>query len=92
MPTRPEHWSFDRRINISHILTTLTIVAGIFAWGNHLDKRISLIEERQQLQAAQIREEAQRRRETYAEIRASLERIEEKLDGKLDKDVWRSQR
>lgn len=47
--TATNYWHLDKRINIGHILTTLTIAVGvILAWANH-DARISALEQQDRI-------------------------------------------
>lgn len=43
---RNRHFSLDPTVNIGHILTTLTMAAAIFAWGNAMDRRMAILEEK----------------------------------------------
>lgn len=67
-----EQWHLDKRLNISHIVATITIVGGLFIWGSKLEERISLIERSNQLMEKRYDQD-------IAEIKATLIRIEERL-------------
>jgi len=41
-----EHWHLERGVSISHILTTVTLVAGVIASYYNMSARVSIIEER----------------------------------------------
>lgn len=43
-------FSFDKHINVGHVLTTLAMAASIFFWGNAMDKRVTVLEERARAQ------------------------------------------
>lgn len=77
---RREHhgWHLDKRLNVGHILTTLSIVLGAFVWGSTMEKRIALLEQAGELKAEQYKAD-------MSMIRESLVRIEAKLDSKADK-------
>lgn len=40
------HFALDPTVNVGHILTTLTMAAAIFAWGNAMDRRMAILEEK----------------------------------------------
>lgn len=68
------HWSLDKRVNISHMLATTALLLGLFQWGNKMDTRVTTLE------ANLISEEA-----ANALLYKRLERIEDKLDRLIEK-------
>lgn len=72
------HWHLDKRVNVTHILTTLAMVVALFSWGSKVEERIAVIEHELKLRS-------ERYSEQFNEIRQSLYRIEAKLDGKQDR-------
>lgn len=50
-----EHWSLDKRVNISHILATVVMAVGLVMWGGRLETKVEiaqlLLEERAKQQA-----------------------------------------
>ena len=40
------HFTLDPTVNVGHILTTMTMAAAIFAWGNAMDRRMAILEEK----------------------------------------------
>jgi len=63
------HWHLDKRLNVGHILTTLTIVIAFFLWANTIDRRITTVEVRQATNLA-----------TSVEIKSQLILLNAKLD------------
>jgi hypothetical protein len=39
-----EHWAFDKRINLSNVITGLTVAISIIWWAAQLEKRIAVLE------------------------------------------------
>lgn len=39
-------WHLDRRLNISHIITTLSLAVGLVVWAGAMDRRVAVLEER----------------------------------------------
>lgn len=67
-------WHLDRKVSIGHIVTTaLALVAAILAYAN-IETRVAVLESR----TSTIRED-------FRDIKDTLRRIEEKLEGKADK-------
>lgn len=67
-----EQWHLDKRLNVSHIVATITIVGGLFIWGSRLEERISLIERTNQIMEKRYDQD-------ISEIKATLIRIEDRL-------------
>lgn len=69
-----EGWRLEKTVNVGHILTTLVIGISLFAWINTIEKRITTLEVAERYNS-----------DDFSEIKASLRRIEDKLDRKADK-------
>lgn len=77
---------FDKTINLGHVLTMLTFLAGIsFQW-NIIDKRVVVLEEfraiqreRDAAQDAAARDKAQEIKETLGEIKRGVEKLSDRL-------------
>ena len=37
-------WHLDKRLNVGHLITTLALAASVVAWGNTMDKRVTVSE------------------------------------------------
>lgn len=44
--TGRRQWHLDKRLNISHILTTIVLAGGMLGWGSAMDRRVAVLEER----------------------------------------------
>ena len=76
---RPDrHWHVDKRVSVSHLLTTLTIVVGLLIWGAKQESRISVLEKTFEIQA-------QNTQLQFSDIKGHLVRIEAKLDVQPEK-------
>lgn len=40
------HWHIDKTLNISHLLATIAIAGSLFAYASHMDRRVTMLEER----------------------------------------------
>ena len=47
------HWHLDKTLNASHLLTTVVIAGSLFAYANNMDRRVAILEEKMQVQAAE---------------------------------------
>ena len=77
-------WHLDKRVNVGHILTTVLLAAGFFAWASMLESRIAISEtEIAALKEHSIRSEQriiERMDRANARIEGRMGRIEAKLD------------
>jgi len=95
-------WRFDRSISLGHIFTAtsiaLTIAVPLVIWGSTVESRLSVLQTVQGLLAARqeriaedlkerLDREAMYRAETLGDIKATLRRIEEKVDRKADRPL-----
>ena len=78
---------FDRTINLGHILTFLGFIGTMLVGYNAMDKRLTIIEEVQRQQPSRDRAQDDQRREmaddlkqSTAEIRHGIEKLNDKLD------------
>lgn len=86
---RPQGITFDRTINLGHILTFLGfVITGMVAWST-LDKRVVVLEEARKAQAQVDRHQddvlgqnMSTIREALGEIKRSVERVEDRLERK----------
>lgn len=69
MEQESQHWSFDKRINLSHIFTTAAMLISLFVWGNKMDQRVTTLEA-----------QTTANKEVVTRLDARLDRIEDKLD------------
>jgi hypothetical protein len=83
----PGGFSWDRHINVGHVLTTLVMAASIFAWGSAMDRRVAVLEE--QYRAQRQRDEQQDSataaailllRADFAELRGEIRETNRRLE------------
>lgn len=76
---------FDGTITLGNLLTALGMVVPVFIWGTTVETRLA--EKTAEIRAIEQRQDRDGRSHTDAqsEIKASLRRIEDKLDAKADK-------
>ncbi len=87
-----EHWHLDKRLNVSHLITTLVFLAGVFTWGANVEERIgdNAAEikhgrEIQQLQNEQVNQSIEDIKEQGKEINKKLDRLIERRNGNAGK-------
>lgn len=69
-----KHWHLDRRINLGHLATTLSIVVAAMVWGSSVETRLSL--------GTQEREQQTK---ILEDIREEQKEMNRKMDGFLQK-------
>ena len=84
MPSRPQDadtaWHLDKKVNISHILATLTLAAAIFTWGSTIEQRIALVEASSTRQAQVDQAQDQEFRRYVVEMRDDIHELSRKID------------
>ena len=66
------YWSLDMRINVGHLLTTAVMAASVFAWGNSMDRRVAVLEEKAQAQLVTDTKQDQAAQAAVLLLRADL--------------------
>lgn len=74
-------WVFDKRINLSELLTVLTVFAACTIWGLRLENRVAMNE--RAIQNVQKRADEDRTRLTRIEDK--IDRVIEKLSDRRDR-------
>jgi len=79
------HWHLRKEINLTHIAATVTVIVSLTAGYYDLRSDIEIVKARVSAQESRTDRSERRMENAMVEIRNSLRRIEEKLDGKKDK-------
>lgn len=79
-PLSQETWHLDKTINISHILTTVTIAVSVFVWASSLEKRIETTSQSVRFISERQKDDKDEVRVLRSEIRQDLNQINDKLD------------
>ena len=84
MPLRPQEpaasWHLDKKVNISHILATLTLAAAIFTWGSKIEQRVALVESSTARQAQVDQAQDQEFRRHVVEMREDVREMSRKIE------------
>ena len=75
-----KHWLSSHTISLTHLLTTVGIAAGAFTYATTQHERLTLVEERTVMNTHRIEREINRTAQDLALIRASQQRMEDRLD------------
>ena len=78
--TAATSWHLDKRISISHIVTTLTVAVAIVIWLMRLESAVSLNSSGIVNNTIQIQRVEQAQSAQYSEILRRLERIDDRLN------------
>ena len=73
------HWNLDKTLNVSHLLATLVIAGSLFAYANNMDRRVAILEEKMQVQAAENHRSAGEVRELAADVKHDLRLLRTEL-------------
>lgn len=81
-----EQWHLDRKVSVTHIVSTLMIVASLFLWGGNIERRIDLnakdIEQVREMQSRNW----QANKEAWKDLKSSIEKMNGKLDRLIERD------
>ena len=80
MNEQPTSWHLDKRISISHIVTTLTVAVAIVIWLMRLESAVSINSSGIVNNTFQIQRVEQAQSAQYSEILRRLERIDDRLN------------
>jgi TolA-binding protein len=74
------NWHLDKRLNVGHFLTTITLTVGLFAWASSIqEKQAVTMTKVENIQANQsLQTDALRKEITY--LRGSIDKLNDKLD------------
>ena len=84
-PNQKTHWHIKKEITYSHIITTALLVVGALQYANKVDARIGLAEFKIEAASAEAKDLETRTTASFAEIKDQLNRIEDKIDNKVDR-------
>lgn len=73
-------WHLDKKVNISHIIATLTLAGAIFAWGSKIEQRVAIVEESTHRQAQVDQAQDQEFRRYVVEMREDIRDLSRKID------------
>ncbi|MTI12374.1 hypothetical protein [Sansalvadorimonas verongulae] len=80
-----EPWHIDKKISITHVISTMMIVASLFVWGGGIERRI----DRNAQDIEQVREIQKRNwdanREQWRDTKDSMNKMNSKLDRLIER-------
>lgn len=77
-------WHLDKKVNLSHIVATLTLAAAIFTWGSKIEQRIAIVEASSTRQAQVDQAQDQEFRRSVVEMREDIRELSRKIDKLID--------
>lgn len=87
MSDSTSRWQLEKRINLGDVFSTLMLVGTLALFMINLDKRISIVEEKQTQQAMTDATQNERMREMNIEVKGELKEIGGKLDKLVDRQL-----
>lgn len=87
-------WHLDKRLNVGHLLTTLSIATAVFVWAGKIDTRVSLVEQANNTWLAVQRErdgqQDDQLRRFAAETLEQVHAINAKMDRLVERELNRN--
>lgn len=84
-PPRRLGLQFDPTVNAGHVLTTATLLVGLIIWGARLEARVDQEKDTRERFEMQYHRDRLTDSRGADEIKATLRRIEDKIDRKADR-------
>ena len=72
-------WHLDKTFNVGHLLTTLSLAAGLALYVTTMDKRIAILEAQAQAQTQNVVQVQQAQKEVTKEIRDEIRALRQDL-------------
>jgi hypothetical protein len=78
------HWHLDKRVSVSHLFTTLTIIVAVVFWSAKLENKIDINAFQIEQNSIELRELNASVMTQYGEIIRRLERLDDKSTEHLE--------
>jgi uncharacterized coiled-coil protein SlyX len=73
-------WHLDKRVNIGHLLTTLSLAVALFVYVQQQDRRLTILEERQASSSREIANNERNLTGVITDLKLSIERLNQRLE------------
>lgn len=81
VPEALQGFHLDKKVSITHIISTIVILIGLFQWGGKVETRLSLLEQQQANIQEQFSDDLDEIKDTLKDLRSELRRIRETQQG-----------
>ena len=78
MSDEKEHWHLDKKLNVGHLLTTLSLAGALIVWGMNMESRINV----HQSEIESIKEHS---KESNDRLISAIDKIDNKLDRLIER-------
>ena len=73
-------WHLDKRINVGHIMATLTLAAAVMGWGAAMDRRLAVLEEKTAATVIDQKRQDERLESAVSSLRDDIKELLRKMD------------
>lgn len=73
-------WHLKKEIQLTHLITTMTVAVSVIFYINKMEQRIALLEQHSTTQAQRDERQDRNSAETAGLLRSQLDRLEAKID------------
>ena len=80
----PNGWHLEKRVALSHIISTLAVATSVIWWGGKVEQRLALLEQSTVTQHERDERQDKASAEALAIIQTHLSKIDDKLDRLLE--------
>jgi len=88
---KPMKWRVDRSINLTHLLSTLSLALAVVLYATNMDKRVSILEAHAATATGAQKETDRKQDDTVTGVRDDLKEIGRKLDRLLERSYNRKE-
>lgn len=83
--TEKEHWHLDKRLNVGHLMTTLSVAGGMIMWAMTMENRIAEHEIKIANNAKEIEHAEQRASKSFERVYNLVSKINDKIDRLIER-------
>ena len=84
MPEK-EQWHLDKRLNVGHLLTTISVAGLLVIWAMNMESRIAEHEVRITTNTKQLEKSEERTNQTFERVYNLVSKINDKLDRLIER-------
>jgi len=84
-PPQKETWHFKKEIQVSHLITTITIAVAAVVYAGKIEQRVALLEAAQVQQRERDERQDKATADAVALVRSDIQEVSRKLDRLIEK-------
>lgn len=86
MTDKDNHWHLDKRLNVGHLLTTISVAGLLVIWAMNMETRIAEHEIKIANNTAKIERSEDRTNKTFERVYELMNKMNDKLDRLIERN------